>query len=389
VIRAFFVNSGFLGHRAVARLLRTAVEPLGDVEAHHIDLSDDLTLFDRAVRRLFTVQLAPSQGPAGNLDLRRWRAEMNTGLLARRRIDRLERTVGRVDILHLHTQAAGYASLDRMRRTPTIVSIDATQRLASLEMSGTLSQLSYAPNIRHDGRVFRTARAIISTSAWAARDLESSYPECASKVRVMPYPVDLATFDTAWAAERAERARSLSPPRVLFMGGDFPRKGGFDLLDVWRNGAFGRRATLDLVTDFALDANRLPEGVRLVRGVTPYSATWRDVWRGADLFVMATRSEAFGMVFQEAAASGVPAIGTRINAIPELIEDDVTGRLVAPGDQGALAQALDDLIAHPERRVAMGCAARRRIERVGEPGTYARQLVDMMQALVTGREQYA
>ena len=50
---------------------------------------------------------------------------------------------------------------------------------------------------------------------------------------------------------------------------------------------------------------------------------------GADIFVMPTRNEAFGLVFQEAAAAGVPAIGTRQNAVPEIIVDGETGLLVA------------------------------------------------------------
>ncbi|HZT76355.1 MAG TPA: glycosyltransferase family 4 protein [Vicinamibacterales bacterium] len=384
-MRAIFVNSGFLGHRVVGRLVRAAVAALPDVDASHIDLSSELTLFDRAVRRLLSLPLAPSSGPAANLDLRRWREEMNVGLLARRRIDRIERRVGAADLLHFHTQAAAYASLDRMARTPTIVSIDATQRLASLELPGSLARLTYRPNASRDARVFRSAAAIISTSAWAARDLARSQPDCAAKTRVLPYPVDLAAFDPAWTAERRARPGT-ARPRAVFVGGDFPRKGGFDLLEAWRAGAFGARATLDLVTDFPLDPRSLPDGVRVVRGIAPYSDAWREMWRGADLFVMPTRSEAFGMVFQEAAAAGLPAIGTRINAIPELIDDGATGMLVDPGDRRALAAALDHLIADAAGRVALGGAARQRIERVGAPDVYARQLAAIIQELVAHRE---
>ena len=46
---------------------------------------------------------------------------------------------------------------------------------------------------------------------------------------------------------------------------------------------------------------------------------------------MPTRNEAFGLVFQEAAAAGLPAIGTRLNAIPEIVADGETGILVHPG----------------------------------------------------------
>ena len=56
-----------------------------------------------------------------------------------------------------------------------------------------------------------------------------------------------------------------------------------------------------------------------------YTQTWRDLWRDADVFVMPARAEAFGMVFQEAAAAGLPAIGPRINAVPEIVDHGVTG----------------------------------------------------------------
>src|ERR687886_1294216 len=89
--RALFVNSGMLGHRSVARLLRDTALLLSGIDAQHLDLSADLTVGDRIVRRLFSVHLAPSRGRAANLDLRRWREEMNIGLLARRRISVAER----------------------------------------------------------------------------------------------------------------------------------------------------------------------------------------------------------------------------------------------------------------------------------------------------------
>ena len=383
-MRALFVNSGLLGHRAVARLVQVAAAQMPGVDAAHIDLSGELTPSERVMRRAFSLQLAPAAGAAANLDLRRWRQEVNVGLLARRRIAQYEQRCGAVDVLHMHTQAVAYASVGRMRRTPTIVSIDATQRLASLEHPAALARWTYRPNIGHDGCVFRAAAAIVSTSAWAARDLASLYPDCAAKTHVIPYPVDLSAFDASWTAERARRADAGAPPRVLFVGGDFPRKGGFDLLDAWREGEFCRRASLNLVTDFPLERRSLPDGVVVTSRVAPYSAEWRAVWRDADLFVMPTRQEAFGMVFQEAAAAGLAAIAPRINAIPELVEDGVTGLLIEPGDRRALVDALDSLIGRADRRAGMARAARCRIERVAAPEVYARRLMNVLEG-ATGK----
>jgi glycosyltransferase involved in cell wall biosynthesis len=109
--------------------------------------------------------------------------------------------------------------------------------------------------------------------------------------------------------------------------------------------------------------------------VTVHSPAWVDLWRRADLFSLPTREEAFGIVFQEAAAAGLPSIGTRLNSIPELVHDDVTGRLVPPGDRAALAAALRDLIANPERRREMGTRARAAVLRAAHPDVYRGRLV--------------
>jgi starch synthase len=355
--RVLFVNSGILGHHAVARLMADAAARMPAVDARHLDLSADLTLYDRLVRRGLSLRLTPDTGVAANLDLRRWRQELNVGLLASRRIAAVERQSGRADVLHFHTQAAAYASLGRMRRTPSIVSIDATQRLASEEMSSSAARSSYRPNIAHDRRVFRRAAAIVATSEWAARDLAGGDPGSAGRVHVMPYPVR-TLCEPGWLSHRQERAlRDPSAPvRVLFMGGDFPRKGGPDLLAAWVEAGLAASATLDLVTNWPV--RDVPPGVRVVRDVAPHTPAWCDAWRDADVFVMPTRHEAFGMVFQEAAAAGLPVVATRINAIPEIVEDGVTGLLVSPGDRGGIARALHTLLEAPALRCRMGAAAR-------------------------------
>lgn len=378
IVRALFVNSGILGHRAVAGLFKNALETIDSIEATHIDLSRDLTIGDRVIRRFFSFPLAPRAGVAGNLDLRRWREELNVGLLAARRIAAAERDAS-FDVLHFHTQASAYASVGRMKRTPSIVSIDATQQLASLEAQSRLARLTYGPNIAHDGFVFRHAAAITATSEWAATDLRTNYPDSAGRVHVMPYPVRVVA-DGAWLAER--RARGDQPVRALFIGGDFPRKGGPELLGAWRSAAFGTRATLDIVTDWPIGADDLPPGVRVLRGVAPYTPEWVAVWKQADVFVMPTRHEAFGMVFQEAAAAGLPAIGTAVNAVPEIVRDGETGLLVGRDDRAALVRALQTLVDSPELRRRLGAAALDRIRVAGDPRRYASKLEALIQSVL-------
>ena len=74
--------------------------------------------------------------------------------------------------------------------------------------------------------------------------------------------------------------------------------------------------------------------------------------------------DALPTVLLEAAASGLPAIATRIAGVPEIVKNGETGRVVAPSDVEAFAEALADVMKSSRRRALMGSAARRRAERM-------------------------
>jgi phosphatidylinositol alpha-1,6-mannosyltransferase len=93
------------------------------------------------------------------------------------------------------------------------------------------------------------------------------------------------------------------------------------------------------------------------------------IYGAADVFAMCCRerwggleAEGFGIVFLEAAASGLPAVAGRSGGASEAVEDGVTGFVVDPLDAGAVADALARLLADPALRRTMGAAARARAE---------------------------
>lgn len=371
--RVAFVNGGILGLLSYATWLRREFADGRDVHAEHFVLTERLTIRDRIERRLLCAPLLPDVKGLHNLDLARLRRELNSGRLARRRL--LARGLDDVDVLHFHRQATAYASLDLMEKRPSIVSTDCTQTCALQNVHGAAERWSIGFNVRRDGEIFARAAAIVSTSHWAERDLRRMYPQCRAPIHVLPNPVMLDYFDPAWIDER--RARANERVHCLFVGGDFPRKGGHDLLAAWQRGGFGDRADLTLVTDWPLGA-AMPQGVRRVRGIRGQTPEWAAAWHAADLFVMPTRNEAFGLVFQEAAAAGLPAIGSRLNAIPEIVDDGATGLLVTPGAIDEIAGAIDRLIASAELRHDMGRAARRKIERDADPLRHRDRLVQVI-----------
>jgi len=201
------------------------------------------------------------------------------------------------------------------------------------------------------------------------------YPDCTAPVHVMPNPVQLDVFARDWSDERRRRANARV--QFLFMGGDFPRKGGYELLDAWIEGGFAREADLTIVTDWPV-RRPVPPGVLLLHRIRGQTPEWRNVWHSADVFVMPTRNEAFGLVYQEAAAAGLPAIGTRLNAVPEIITDGETGLLADPGDRAQLIAAMKALAASADRRHHMGRAAREKIEQDADPDAHRRKVVALI-----------
>jgi glycosyltransferase involved in cell wall biosynthesis len=77
-----------------------------------------------------------------------------------------------------------------------------------------------------------------------------------------------------------------------------------------------------------------------------------------DVYVSASRAEAFGLALVEAMACGVPVVATATDGAREIIEDGVTGRLVPVGAHEALAATLVELLTHEEMRATMGTRAR-------------------------------
>ncbi len=91
-----------------------------------------------------------------------------------------------------------------------------------------------------------------------------------------------------------------------------------------------------------------------------YTDRPQDYMGAADVFCLPSYREGFGTVIIEAAACGVPAIASRIYGIIDAVVDGVTGILIAPGDVAALTAAMAQLANDPQRRRALGEAARKR-----------------------------
>jgi glycosyltransferase involved in cell wall biosynthesis len=153
-------------------------------------------------------------------------------------------------------------------------------------------------------------------------------------------------------------------PVIGFIGRLEPRKGPLDLVraaPLIRSLAPNARIVIVGDEPYCL----APDYTRQVRASTDVEHhAWVEnapgVMRHLDVLVLPSYEEPFGTVLAEAMAVGTPVVAARVDGLPEVVVDGVTGRLVEPGNPQRLAEAVLDVLAHRER---MGGAARTRAER--------------------------
>jgi N-acetyl-alpha-D-glucosaminyl L-malate synthase BshA len=87
-----------------------------------------------------------------------------------------------------------------------------------------------------------------------------------------------------------------------------------------------------------------------------------SVLRGADLFLLPSETESFGLAALEAMSCGVPVIASRVGGVPEVVIDGETGLLAPVGDVAAMAAHVVRLLADAPLRARLGAAGRRRAE---------------------------
>jgi glycosyltransferase involved in cell wall biosynthesis len=287
----------------------------------------------------------------------------------------------RFDALFFHTQATALCSLGLSRRLPVVISLDATPKnIDSMgagyrhrpDNPGPAGLLKWS----YYRRLFRRAAVLTTWNQWARDSLVRDYRVAPEKVAVIPPGVDLDSWRVGRAAVDAP-----GPARLLFVGGDFARKGGDVLLDAFRAGLSGR-SELDIVT--GPDGPEGGPAVRVHRGLTPADPAMRRLFQRADLFVLPTLADCSPLAITEAMASGLPVVATDVGAIAEQVVHGETGLLVPPGDPAALGRAVASLLDDPGRLRAFGAAGRLRAERLFDGQRNYRALIGLLKRCVPG-----
>jgi hypothetical protein len=263
-----------------------------------------------------------------------------------------------LDCLFYHTPMISMFSLQLMQQIPTILSLDSTplnfNTIAASYQSkvptGVLARLKF----EWYRKIFDSAAGFVVWSHWVKQSLEQDYGIDPDKVKVIypGIPLDLYT-------PTIKKVKKDEPLRLLFIGGDFQRKGGYEILEAFRNG-LADFCQLDIVTkDKKVSSEK---SVNVYHGLPYKGEKLMQLHAEADIFVFPTWGDTNGNVILEAMAAGLPVISTNVGAIPEEVEDGVNGLIVPVKKPDAIVKAVRSLADNPELRIAMGRSARAKAE---------------------------
>ena len=234
-------------------------------------------------------------------------------------------------------------------------------RMADIPFSFTLHGPTelFAPESWHLGEKVAQAAEVICISHFArSQVMLFSDPAHWHKLRI----VHCGVTPDRYAVTQPATDRDM---KLLFVGRLAPVKGLRVLLEAFEAArARCPGITLTIVGD-GEDRGWVEENARRVGGIEVLGyksqSEVAEILGQCDVLVLPSFAEGVPVALMEAMVSGNPVIATRVGGVAELVEDGVSGRMVAPGDAQALAQAMVDLAGSAEERRAMGEAGRAKV----------------------------
>jgi len=210
---------------------------------------------------------------------------------------------------------------------------------------------------------------IIANSIFTQKSILSNYHLDQSNIFTCYKSVDIQKYNNV-CLERQKKEGNLEEAVILFVGGNMQRKGIIDLimaapavLEKHFNTKFIIVGGDKYIHKYKILCRKYKvEHKFFFLGWVP-QANLLDIYRSATLFVMPSLIEAFGVVFLEAMAAGVPVIGTKVGGINEIIINENNGLIVPVNSSSQLADAIIKLIINPRLRKVFSNRGRQTVMR--------------------------
>ena len=264
-----------------------------------------------------------------------------------------------VDLVHLHSAAAPGVTLARAGLLAAVARARGAR--AVVHVHGGL--LAGWMRSRRRRRLAATALAAASAVVTVSEDAERALGRVVRPRRLWRIDNGVDTVRFAPPAPRPTHSR----PTVLYVGILTPRKGLLDLFAA--SSALIDQGVSHRLLVVGGTPDEGPAAEAEVRALAPSHAElvgtrghadMPDVYASGDVFCLPSWWEAMPLSVLEAMAAALPVVVTDVGEVRRLVEDGVSGRVVAPRDRGALTAALGELLRDPALRGRMGTAGRER-----------------------------
>ena len=278
------------------------------------------------------------------------------------------------EIVHSHYWDGGHVAHLLELENPWFHTTHSIGRLKQAAVSDSAAY-RFDERIRVETEVYRGCDRVVALTPMERRQIHELYDVPESQITVIPPGVNTKTF--APLADRAGARRDLGWPEdavVVFTLGRLDERKGFDLFLRAAGAARAMSPTSNVL--FVMSAGDGSEQERTERRKLELiieeqsldeTLSWLPVlpekklpryYGAADVFVLPSRYEPFGIVMLEAMSCELPVVATHIGGPATVIEPGRTGLLVDPTDTDAFAKAIVTLIDSRERRHAFGKRAR-------------------------------
>lgn len=282
-------------------------------------------------------------------DMRKWKFKYHLNLgyyrqmtrVARQLMDRFDASQYQVIV-----QVGAWYDMTGYRDKPVVSYHDGNlaAQLASPYGYPGISQSYIRRTLAYERDLYSRINLIFPMSKWLASSFVRDFGVDPNKVYPVGAGINLPRVLNI-------QNKSYDAPRILFVGKDFKRKGGEDLLKAFQ---IVRKEIRDAeLTIIGPELVSPPEGVRCLGFISKSNdeglLKLLNEYQRASVFVLPSLYEPFGISFVEAMAHRLPCIGTNICAMPEIIIHGKTGYVVPPRNPEALAKSLLMLLKEPAR----------------------------------------